>query len=385
MSQLGDASFNLAILVKAFEMSGSTFKVGQVMMAAIIPQILLGFFIGPWIDRFNKAKVLILVDLARALVVILVPLANSIETLQILLFVLSGLTTVFNPTITALVPYVVKGEELSEGNALSSTTQSLASLVGPALGGIVISSLGINLSFYFDGFSFLFSVLGIFLLKVRSERNPVVWEDGFVHEWVVGLKYVWDNRPIRAIITAFVFFIFTGASVDILLVALVRNTLKLSAAWLGAVDSVWALGMLCGGPAVLILRQKLTHFKTMLLGFTITGLMMILLSVAPNILVTIPVIAFMGVGNTLAAVASSTVLQQSIPQELRGRVFAFRSTLIQGATAMSMVLGGALADKISVRGAIMLAGIAEILWIAGWWLLSSYKPNSSFDRGGQSS
>jgi len=375
VSQLGDAFFNLAILVKAFEMSGSTMTVGQIMMLSILPQILMGFLIGPWIDRFNKVKALVLVDVARAFVVVLVPLANSIEMLAILVFVLSGVSTIFNPTLTALMPNVVNADELTEANALSATTQSFVSLLGPAIGGFVILFLGMNLSFYFDCFTYLFSVFCIYLLKVRSEQYQNDENKGIIADWLLGLKYIRNNRLVRNLILAFVFFIFTGSAIEILLVSLVKDTLKLSILWLGVVDSAWALGMFFGGSVAFFIKQKISPMKTMFIGLSGVGLMMIFLSLVPNILVAILVMTVMGVLNTLAAVASITVLQLSIPQELRGRVFAFRSTLIQCAAVMSMAIGGVLADKIGVRETMMVAGLAELAWIIGWLLLSFYRSN----------
>lgn len=381
VSQLGDAFFSLAILVKVFDMSGSTMVVGQIMMFSIFPQILMGFLIGPWIDRFNKVKALLLVDVARAIIVVLVPFANSIQILAILVFVLSGVTTIFNPTLTALVPNVVNEEELTEANALSSTTQSFVSLIGPAIGGLIILFLGMNLSFYFDCFTYLFSVLCIYLLKVRSEQYQKAANKGIIDDWLLGVKYIRNDRLVRNLIIAFVFFIFTGSSIEILLVSLVKDTLKLSTLWLGVVDSAWALGMIIGGSVAFVIKQKISPMKTMFLGLSGVGLMMAFLSFVPNILVAILVMTVMGVLNTLAAVASITVLQLSIPQELRGRVFAFRSTLIQCAAVMSMAIGGVLADKIGVRETIMVAGLAELAWVIGWLLLSFYRSNFSIYIG----
>ncbi|MDQ7092579.1 MFS transporter [Desulfosporosinus sp. PR] len=372
VSQLGDAFFNLAILVKAFNISGSAVLVGRIMTFAIIPQILIGFFIGPWIDRFNKKKVLIVVDVIRAFIVIVVPLANSTEILQILLFVLSGFATIFNPTIIALLPDIVKGEQLTEGNAINSTTQSSIALIGPALGGVIIATLGLDISFYFDGLSYLLSAFCVLLLKVKSNKSQRTVEKGFIDDWLAGLRYVRNSSLVRSIIIAFVFYIFVGTSIDILLVFLVRDTLKLSTVWLGIVDSAWALGMLGGGPLMLFLRQKISPLDSILLGLAGAGFMMFLLSLAPSISLVIPVMVIMGLGNTFAAVASTTVLQMSIPEELRGRVFAFRSTLIQGAAAMSMTVGGLLAGKIGVRKTIMGAGCSELLWIICWLFLRYY-------------
>lgn len=228
LSQLGDAFFNLAILVKVFEMSGSTLTVGQIMMVSILPQILMGFLIGPWIDRFNKAKALMLVDIVRALIVVLVPLSNSIELLVILVFLLSGVTAIFNPTLTAFIPNVVSKKELSEANALSSTAQSFISLLGPAIGGFIILFLGINLSFYFECFTYLFSVLTIYLLKIISEQYQEDSNKGIIDDWLLGLKYIRDNKLVRNLIIAFAFFIFTGSAIEILLVSLVKDTFKLS-------------------------------------------------------------------------------------------------------------------------------------------------------------
>jgi MFS family permease len=382
VSQLGDAFFSLAILVKVFDMSGSTMTVGKIMMLSILPQILMGFLIGPWIDRFNKVKTLIVIDVARAIVVILIPLANSIEILALLVFVLSGFSTIFNPTITSLIPNVVNGEEeLAEANALSSATQSFVSLVGPAIGGFIILYLGINLSFYLDCFSYIFSVLCIYLLKVKVEQYRIGENKGIIDEWLLGLKYISNNKLVRDLIIAFVLFIFTGTAIEILLVSLVKETLMLSTLWLGVVDSAWALGMLIGGSVAFIMKRKISPTKTMFLGLSGAGVMMILLSFVPNILVAILVMTVMGILNTLAAVSSITALQLNIPQEIRGRVFTFRSTLIQCAAVMSMVIGGVLADIIGIRETIRVAGLVELAWIILWLILRIYRSRLSSHIG----
>src|SRR5258708_24941263 len=144
-------------------------QVGLLAALSALPSLFLGLFVGVWVDRLPRRPLMLLADLARALLLLSVPIAAlsgllHIEQLYIVTVLLSACTICFDTAYQAFLPQVVTREQLVEGNSKLGTSNSLAEMGGPPLAGGLIQSVGAPLAVLFDALSFLVSALSIGLI-----------------------------------------------------------------------------------------------------------------------------------------------------------------------------------------------------------------------------
>src|SRR5215204_7702298 len=145
-SFVGDAVSTLALVVLVVQIAGSASAVGGALVARLLPT-LASPLAGVFADRLDRRVVLVASDLARAGIVVGLVFATNLATIYVLVFLLGLARTLFNPTVRAAFPSVVGGGDLTRANALISGTFSTSIMVGPALGGLLVASIGVDAAF----------------------------------------------------------------------------------------------------------------------------------------------------------------------------------------------------------------------------------------------
>src|SRR5215204_1861784 len=146
ISFVGDAVSMVALVVLIVQITGSATAVGGALVARLLPT-LASPLAGVLADRLDRRAVLIASDLARAVLVLGLVFATNLATIYVLVFLLGFARTLFNPTVRAAFPSVVGGGDLTRANALISGTFSTSIMVGPALGGLLVASIGVDAAF----------------------------------------------------------------------------------------------------------------------------------------------------------------------------------------------------------------------------------------------
>src|SRR5215204_7500751 len=152
-SFVGDAVSMVALVVLVFQITESASAVGGALVARLLPTI-ASPLAGVLADRVNRRVVLVASDLARAILVLGLVFARDLVTIYVLVFLMGLARTLFNPTIRAAFPSVVGGGDLTRANALISGTFSVSETVGPALGGLLVATVGIDAAFVLDAVIF---------------------------------------------------------------------------------------------------------------------------------------------------------------------------------------------------------------------------------------
>ena len=170
-SFVGDAVSTLALVVLVVQIAGSASAVGGALVARLLPT-LASPLAGVFADRLDRRVVLVTSDLARAALALGMVFAEDLATVYVLAFLMGLGRTFFNPTIRAAFPGVVGGGDLARANGLLSATFSISITAGPALGGVLVATVGVNAAFLLDSATYLVSAISLSRISLpRPERD----------------------------------------------------------------------------------------------------------------------------------------------------------------------------------------------------------------------
>jgi MFS family permease len=358
-SFVGDAVSMVALVVLVVEISDSASAVGGALVARLLPTI-ASPLAGVLADRIDRRVVLVTSDLARAVLILGLVFARDLATIYVLVFLLGLARTIFNPTIRAAFPSVVGGGDLTRANALISSTFSTSIMVGPALGGLLVASIGVDAAFLADAVTYLVSAILLSKVHLPHPRRKSEEEAGFVRELRSGFGYLIGTRvPLAMVVGAFLTILTINATVPAE-VFLAKETFGAGDAGYGLLVSPWGGGMVLGSAMMAVLGDRidlvLLYFVSIFVGaFALTGT-----GLAPAFVLALGALTVEGIATGIDNVATDTILQKRVPEAFLGRVFSIRFLGYSAGEALAYPLGGLLVDAVGPRSTYLLAGIATV-------------------------
>ncbi len=352
----------LAIAARVSDNSGAA--VSLVMLARVVPGFFLGTIGGVLIDRFDRRRVMMTCDLARASLLLLLPFVESLGALVLISFGLEILTLLWGPAKDASVPHLVKKEQLTSANSLSLVasyaTFPIASIVFSLLAALAawlgsfdaLSSLELDqelLALVVDACTFVVSALIVWRLPIPHDRER--------HEGRIdltqtfrdirdGLRFIATHPRVRGVIVALgVGLIGAGAMIP-LGAAFAKQGLGGDSATFGVLMTALGCGAALGVVLLLVLQKRLpreTVFEFAVMG---TGAALFVGACFTSVF---PCALFVGITGACAGtsyVTGFTVLQETVHDELRGRTFATLYTVIRLSLLLSLVLSPLWAEAL---------------------------------------
>ncbi|MBV9230542.1 MAG: MFS transporter [Chloroflexi bacterium] len=359
-------------------------QLGLLAALSALPGLLLGLFIGVWVDRLPRRSLLLLADLARALLLLSLPIAAlgrllHMEQLYIVTVLLSAFTVCFDTAYQAFLPQIVTSEQLVEGNSKLGTSSSLAEMGGPPLAGGLIQSIGAPLAVLFDALSFLVSAVSIGLIRSHeiqpgapAEKREPVWRE--MHE---GLQTLFGHPLLRTLAVHTTVRTFFGGAFAALYTIYIVRELSLAPAIYGMLVALGGFGALIGSLLVPRLTQRFGEKQTLLYGTLLHGLLALLTPLAagpiPLLLAMLGISQLIGdIGFALCAINAISLRQSSIPAHVHGRVAAVMGFLVDGVAPLGAVLAGVVSESIGIR-LTLLCGAGGMLLVAVWLMFALRK------------
>ncbi len=380
ISFAGDWFATVALLGLALEVTESPAIASLLLVVQTGAFALASPIAGVLADRYDRRVLMVSADLARVPVALAFLFARDADTLWIA-FVAAALLSlgaaVFEPTSSASLPNLVEEDELAEANILIGSSWGTMLAVGAALGGLVAATFGRDVAFIVNAASFAASALLIVGIR-RSFRAPRTAGEGgprehehagVVESIRVVLRFARGNRTLAALLLSKTTF-GVGTGVIVLLAVFGRDVFKAGDAGIGILFAARGLGALIG--PFLVRSVVGTSERGLIAGiaasFGIFALSYGLLPLAP----ILPLAALAVFGGHLGGGAQWTLssygLQRAAPDAIRGRVFSFDYGLVTLTVALSTLLAGFLAERVSPATTtwtlVGLAALAAIGWIA---------------------
>ena len=354
ISFVGDAVSMIALVVLVVQITGSASAVGGALVARLLPT-LASPLAGVLADRLDRRVVLVVSDLIRAALILGLVIARDLAVIYGLVFLMGLARTFFNPTIRAAFPSVVGEGDLTRANALISGTFSVSETVGPALGGVLIATVGVNAAFVLDSATYLISAA--FLSHIPFPRPQR--EDGgaFGKDLKAGFSYLAGARvPLGIVIGVFL----TVLTINITIPAevfLAKKTFGAGDTGYGLLVGLFGGGMILGSAMIGALGDRVSLLPLYFLGVFTSALALVGTGLSPAFVFALGALTIAGVANGIDNVTTDTILQKMVPDAFLGRVFAVRFLGFGVGEVLAYLLGGTIVDASGTRFTYLLAGV----------------------------
>lgn len=377
ISLFGDRLHQVALAVLVYAITNSPLATGLVFLAATLPNIFLGPIAGTFVDRWEHKRVLIASDLIRAVLVLLIPFAamTNIVLVYPLVFLITTVSLFFRPAKTAMLPRIVREDDVMAASSATWTADTLADIIGFPLAGLFIAFLGVgatdlSLAFFADSATYILSALllaGIHVAPLVRDKTPRVVSAirAFTDELGEGWRFL-RGKPalIQNTLISTVAQMTVGVTLA-LTVVYARDVLDGQfipyPQNFAAIETAIGIGNLVGGLAVGALGARLRKGWLVVGGFIAMGLSTIVLGLTGNVLLALFAAAGMGVANLVFIIPTQTIFIEITPIELMGRVVAFRGSLVFGAMTLAMAVAGILAESVSAGLVIAAFGVLTVI------------------------
>jgi predicted MFS family arabinose efflux permease len=382
VSQLGDWFDTIALFTLVLRLTGSGRAVGLVLVARFLPSVVLGPLSGVFADRFNRRTLMIASDVGRALVVLgflFVRRPEQVWLVYVLTVLQLGLSSFFEPARSAAIPSIVRERELVTANALSSVTWSAMLTLGAAFGGPVTAWFGTDAAFVIDSLTYVLSALLIASVRLprrppREKRKLTVSKALGVSDTLEGLRYVRGRPRVLAVLLVKPAWGLGGGILTLLPVFGEKVFPVAGSAAAGMSVLYFARGI---GTAVgpLFVRRFYGETRREMqraigVSFVIAGAFYISFGSSGSFALALVWLAVAHMAGSTLWVFSTVLLQATVEDEFRGRVFASELTLMTLAMAASNYATGEALDRFRVSPRVVTAAIGLFFILPGllWFL-----------------
>jgi MFS family permease len=367
VSQVGNWLTLVAQTLFVLKLTGNGFAVGLLTAFQFVPVLVIGPWAGLIADRSDKRKLLMIVQsvaMLQSFALAALAFSGSPPLAAIYAVALvGGITVAFdNPARRAFVVEMVPDDSVQNAVSLNSALMTASRVVGPALAGLLIVTVGYGWCFALDGISYVAVLVCLGMMRTGELRTPVaaVRAKGQVR---AGLRYVrtvpelWIPLVMMAIIGTFAF------NFQVVLPLFVTRTLDAKAGMFTVLLSVMSVGSLAG--ALLSARRTSISLRSVVMSAFGFGLAMSMLAVTPSLAAAFPVGMVVGFMSIAFLTTSTAIVQLRSDPAMRGRVLALQAMVFLGSTPIGGPILGAVCDAFGARVGVAIGAVA-CLAAAGW-------------------
>jgi MFS family permease len=368
VSQFGTQFTQLALPLVAIDvLHVSAFEVAALTTVEFLPFLLVSLPAGVWVDRLRRRPILVVGDVARALLLGSVPVAYwlgalTMAQLYVVGFLVGIATVFFDVAYQSYLPALVERQQLIDGNAKLEISRAAAQLGGPGLAGIVINFLRAPTALAFDAVSFVGSALFIFRIRkhelapARDAQSPRMRE-----ELREGLRYVFRHPFLKNIAACTALFNFWGNMGFAVLLVFARRELHLSPLAIGLAFTLSNVGPLLAAFNANRISSRFGVGRTIIGASIIGAPAFLVIPFAPEgnaaLALLIPAFIVGGLSNVIYNVTQVSLRQAITPARLQGRMNSVMRFIVWGTIPLGSIIGGVLASTIGVKETLIVSGV----------------------------
>jgi MFS family permease len=347
VSVLGTSFTQFAVPLLIFQLTHSAVNLALTMTAEFLPYLLFGLLIGAWVDRLDRKRLMIVVDIGMAFVIGSIPLMAALEHLTVwwiygAIFVNQTLFIFFSAAEFAAIPSLVGTDDLITANGRIQASYFAAMVLGPLLAGALVALVPIPALLLVDAASYLVSAFALVLIrrsfnltadkerKARRVRQDVV----------EGLRYVLSHPVLRTISAMMALVNFVGTTTNAQLVLFAKERLHATNAQIGLLFAAGGAGVVVFSLAAGRLRKRWSFSKVALGSLMLSGLLTVIFALVPWFWLAVPTwLLATGVAG-LFNINTGSLRQAIVPNDLLGRVISIAGVLAWSAIPLGALLGG---------------------------------------------
>jgi len=357
-------------------LSDQPIVVSGIGLARFLPILLLSLIGGLVADMYSRRNVMFISQITMMAISAIFGLLTIFNVIQVwhmyLLTAIQAAALAFDmPARQALTPNLVPREDLASAFSLNSMSYNIGSVVGPALSGLVIASMGQSWTYFIDAISFGAVIISLILIgDVHQDINLVVRRQGINLEAIKdGVTFI-RSQPIILSSMILDFFATFFSSANTLLPFIAKDVLHVGAqayGWLSAAQPVGAVGV------GLIFSQRLKIRKQgllMLWSVVVFGVATIIFGLSTSFWLTLLSLAVIGGADAVSTILRSTIRQMVTPDTMRGRMVSINQIFFMGGPQLGEIEAGAVAQALGTPMAIITGGlgcILAVIWIGKQW------------------
>jgi MFS transporter, DHA3 family, macrolide efflux protein len=375
ISQIGDGLSKVALLWFVYDLTGSALKMTMIGILQTIPPLIFGPFAGVLLDRISKRSAMIIIDTVRAGLLVLIPTLHAmglltLSSLYVLVFATAMFSMAFGPALKAVEPLLVKGDQLTQINALDQSTMTVGQLLGPAISGMLIAIMGAPNVLYVNAGTFLLSALCKLPLDVRESQRSrqAAPMRGALHELWEGVRFVLiDHRLLLLLMAVASLFTLGSTAFVYLLPVMAKEALQLDEVRLGLLWASLSVGLMAmtlwmiGAPQ----RELCRRLWMIAAAAAVGGAATFGLSRVSSFFAALMVVAAIGATSGLVHPFVSASLQERTPKDMLARVFSVFNSGTLVASMAGMTATGWVADRmgpvVSLVGIAMVHAVTAVL------------------------
>lgn len=348
-----------------YELTGSALVLGQVSFVMAIPVWLLSPWAGVVIDRVPRRTLLFitqLVQMIQAFALAILTFSGRIEVWHIMvLAVLRGIANAFDaPTRQSFYVELVERADLSNAIAMNSTLMSLARIIGPGIGGVIVATVGTAWAFTINGISFLTILIALILMKLaRVQRQPA--SQSPLKDYMEGLRYIWNKKTIFALMIIVLVVALFGASFSVLLPVVAVEVLGKGEIEFGLLNTARGIGSMAGAVIVAYWSTAPRRGRYLNAVNLLLPVALFVFAISKSYPLSLIVMVAIGAGLTPQLSLSNMLIQSHIPDAIRGRVMSVYTLVIFGTFPVGNLIAGAMAEWVGVPLTIALSAIIVLV------------------------
>lgn len=371
ISLLGTWMQRTAVYWVVYIQTHSAFMLGLSAFATQFPSFLFSLLGGTIADRHNRYKVLLftqVLSMIQAIILALVILLTEYSVAEILLLsVLLGVINAFDvPARQSLVHSMIENkEDVGNAIALNSTMVNLARLIGPAVSGIVLETMGAGICFMLNALSFMAVIASLLMMKLPAHISQLE-NKKILADVIEGWQYLRSTPTLGKLVLLLALMSFWVLPYATLLPIVAKEILGGDASTYGYLNSFIGIGALIAAIALASLTSKTYHRRILLFASTILALSLIVFSFTHTLAYAFVLSSVSGFGMMLSVTIVNTLLQTTADAKMRGRIISYFAMAFFGMQPIGALIIGVISHRIGVAHTLLLEGVIALI-IAVWF------------------
>jgi MFS family permease len=389
-SSFGTYLAAIALTLQVWDDTNSGVWVAALLIADFLPIVVIGFLLGPLVDRLSRRRVMIASDLVRFGVFAALPFVDGVGSL-IALAAVSGIATgFFLPAANAAIPNLVPEEELVNANSLVVTVETLSWMIGPVIAGLMVAAWSTDVPYVVNAVTFLLSAAFVSRISETKLRSEDSLTRGHWRDVADGLKLVVTARPLRTVLVVWNVALVGSAAVNVAEVVFAKDTLDAGSVGFGALVAASGVGLAIGSflsaPAlgrVGLRRNYVGSLVLMGVGWGAAAL-------SGSIWLAVAFVVGGAAGNGSVIVCNRLLVQRGAPDQYRGRALATIMSSNYAVLGLAMAAAGVLTDVVGARavwigaGAMYLVAAVAAVFMTRWLPVATEKEDEAFEASSES-
>lgn len=374
-SQFGTWMQRTAVMWVVYSLTDSPFMLGVTLFAEQFPAFLLFIFGGIAADRYDRYKIVKITQvaaMAQAGTLALLVFLGNYQVWEIL--ALSGVLGVINafdiPARQTLIHNVLDDSaDLPNALALNSSMASVARLLGPALSGIILETLGASICFFINALSFGAVILSLFFMKLPP-FEPTVQKRNVRKELLEGFSYVKNTPSIGLIILTVGLIGLLIRPYDTLLPIFAKVVFEGNAAIYGYITAFIGVGAVMGTVYLASMRRMAKLKEILLIGIAVLSFGLLTFAASDSFPLSMVFAVVIGFGTIAQTTLGNIIVQSESAPEMRGRAISLMLMAMIGMVPLGSLLIGAVSEQIGAPAAMFCQGITGlcIALLFAWFL-----------------